>query len=148
MDSVTFVFYLLLDWFEQQQTMARLEKELGDLKTQALPVPSVGEGNELVVKSGTARVKINVNEVTHVQGLKDYSIIFWGNERVIVKGSLKSVELVFPAGRLVRVHKSYLVALGRIQQVHANKVTVAGMDIPVGRIYKPAVVAIFASNQK
>lgn len=146
--AVSFVFYLVLDWFEQQQEMARLDKELGDLRAHALPLPSVGKGNELIVKSGTARVKIDLYQVTHVQGLKDYSIIFSGKERVIVKGSLKSVEAVFPAGWMVRVHKSYLVAVKRVNQIQATKVTVAGINIPVGRIYKPVVQTIFAANQK
>jgi hypothetical protein len=144
--AVSFAFYLAADRLEQRQEMARLEKELGNLKAQAMLLPHESK-EELVVKSGTARVKIELESVTHVQGLKDYSIIYAGTEKVIVKGSLKNVEALFPRGWLVRIHKSYLVAVKGISEVHATKVTVSGIDIPVGRIYKSAVQAIFAPHQ-
>ena len=127
-----------VDWYEQGESLAKLRRENADLKdlleiqaTQSEDMPG-----SIILKSGTQKVKIDLNAVTHVQGLKDYSIIFTHDERIIVRGNLKNVHRQFPSGTLVRVHKSYLVASGKIDALAANEVVLGAITLPVGRRYK------------
>lgn len=91
---------------------------------------------QLMLKSGTKQVMIDLDAVTHVKGLKDYSIVFTEEEQVIVKGSLKSAEHLLGDKKLVRVHKSYLVALDRIKTIEGNRIILDQHSIPIGRSYK------------
>ncbi|MFN5169159.1 MAG: LytR/AlgR family response regulator transcription factor [Cyclobacteriaceae bacterium] len=138
--ALSFAFYRALEWFDQREAIARLEKEVGDLRQQAVELPAQPQPEgEIFLKSGHARVKVKVDEITHVQGLKDYAIVFAGSEKVIVKGSLKHVEVLF-ADRLVRVHKSYLVAREHVRKIKSGKILIGPHTIPVGRSYRESLL--------
>ncbi len=91
---------------------------------------------QVMLKSGTKQVRIDLDAVTHVKGLKDYSIVYTENEQIIVKGSLKNAESLLGVKKLVRVHKSYLVALDRIKTIDGNQIILGNQSIPIGRSYK------------
>ena len=60
--------------------------------------------------------------------------------KIIVKGSLKIVEELFPAKHFLRVHKSYMVAGNKIKHTQSNKLVLINDEtIPIGRSYKHLV---------
>lgn len=134
--AISFAFNKMLDWFQQQRQVQKLETELGSLRQQALELPHEQRTtDDFFLKSGTAHVRVSLSAITHVQGLKDYAIVFAGSEKIIVKGSLKNIEELLP-NRLVRVHKSYLVAREHIQKIQSGKIIAGSHTIPIGRAYR------------
>ena len=131
---LTVAFKLSLDWYEQRNEVVKLKDELS--KVPAF-VNTERDGEYLFLKSGTKKLKTPIAAVSYIQGLKDYSIIYTNEGKIIVKGSLKTVEELFPEKHFLRIHKSYLVTNSKIKQVEANKVVlINGEIIPVGRSYK------------
>ena len=131
---LTTSFKLSLDWYEQRKEIIKLQEKL-------IHSPAVINGEQtheyLFLKSGAKKLKTAIAAITYIQGLKDYSIIYTVDEKIIVKGSLKTVEELFPEGHFLRIHKSYLVASSKIKQVERNKVVLTdGTVIPIGRSYK------------
>lgn len=106
----------------------------------------IADGNEnqkLCIKSGTKTLLVSPNEITHVQGLKDYSIIHTiSNQKIIVKGYLKLIGEFLMGKEFVRVHKSFLVAKHCITNLNKNKISIGSHKIPVGRVYKKDIVAM------
>ncbi|HEX5023683.1 MAG TPA: LytTR family DNA-binding domain-containing protein [Agriterribacter sp.] len=88
------------------------------------------------VKSGVQKIKLNFDEVTHIQGLKDYAIIYHLGGKVVIKGSIKSMHDIFPEKHFMRVHKSFIVAKNKIFRIEKNKIILKNFHIPVGRNYK------------
>lgn len=115
---------LALDWYGHRND---LPKEL---------LPAAAGSDYIFVKSGVKKIRINFDEVTHIQGLKDYAIVYAGTEKIIVKGSVKLVHELFPAPRFIRVHKSFLVAKEKIRKIDRNLIVIGEHRIPVGRSYK------------
>ncbi|OOG72295.1 LytTR family DNA-binding domain-containing protein [Algoriphagus sp. A40] len=101
-----------------------------------VPVPENGQDNVVFLKTGTKQIRTDLDEVTHIKGLKDYSIVYTLHEQIIVKGSLKSTENLLRDKKLIRVHKSYLVALDRIKTIQDNQIILGNHAIPIGRSYK------------
>ncbi len=131
---LTVAFKLSLDWYEQRKEVIKLQEELS--RAPAF-VNTQKDGEYLFLKSGTKKLKTPIATVCYIQGLKDYSIIYTEDGKIIVKGSLKTVEELFPEKHFLRIHKSYLVTNSKIKQVEANKVVlINGEIIPVGRSYK------------
>lgn len=91
------------------------------------------------VKSGVQRIKLNFDEVTHIQGLKDYAIIYHAGGKIVIKGSVKSMHEIFPEKHFMRVHKSFIVAKNKILRIERNRVLLKNQQVPVGRNYKEAV---------
>ncbi|MFT3823143.1 MAG: LytTR family DNA-binding domain-containing protein [Chitinophagaceae bacterium] len=90
----------------------------------------------IFVKSGVMRIKLFFNDVTHIQGLKDYAIIHTHKEKIVIKGSVKNMQSIFPSPRFIRIHKSFIVALNKVRLIENNRVTINDHHIPVGRSYK------------
>lgn len=93
----------------------------------------------IFVKSGVNRIRLALAEVTHIQGLKDYAIIHTPERKVVVKGSVKSVHLLFPPEEFIRTHKSFIVAKDKVRRIERNKIIIGQNEIPIGRNYKAEV---------
>jgi DNA-binding LytR/AlgR family response regulator len=99
------------------------------------------------VKSGVQRIKLNFDEVTHIQGLKDYAIVYHAGGKVVIKGSVKSMSDIFPGKYFIRVHKSFIVAKNKILRVEKSKVILKHFQIPVGRTYKDDIDKYIATRE-
>lgn len=97
---------------------------------------------QVMLKSGTKQVRVDLNAVTHVKGLKDYSIVYTHLDQVIVKGSLKNAESLLRDKKMLRVHKSYLVAVDQIKAIESNQILMGTHSIPIGRSYKKELLQL------
>ncbi|MDO3627923.1 LytTR family DNA-binding domain-containing protein [Mucilaginibacter sp. BT774] len=133
--TITVAFELSLDWYRQRIKIKSLQEEL---ERDAAVLQNGHSNNEYVfLKSGTRKLKTTLSSINYIQGLKDYSIIYTDEGKIIVKGSLKMAEELFPTKSFLRVHKSYLVAESKIKHWQGNKLVLINNEIiPIGRSYK------------
>lgn len=96
----------------------------------------------IFVKSGVQRVRLTFDDITHIQGLKDYAIIHTGSGKVVIKGSVKAMLDIFPASRFIRVHKSFIVSIDKIRRIERNRIIWGAHQIPIGRNYKEEVIQL------
>jgi len=89
----------------------------------------------LFVKTDGKLIKINLNDLQFVEGLKDYLYLHLKNEKLIVLDTLKDFELKLP-NNFMRVHKSYIVRLDQIESIERNRLFIQNKIIPVGDTYK------------
>ncbi len=78
--------------------------------------------------------------ITHLQGLKDYTIIYTTEKKHVIKGYIKIIESLLPESLFIRVHKSFIVAKDKIKSIHRNKIEFDNIQIPVGRSFKKEIV--------
>lgn len=90
----------------------------------------------MLIKVEYSTVKINFNSILYIEGLKDYIKIYNGQRPILTKSTLKNVEEKLPANEFVRVHKSFIVALSKIESIENNRILIANQRIPVGNLYK------------
>ncbi len=89
------------------------------------------------VNANYSLVKVKFDEITYIEGLKDYVKIYVSSadRPVITRMTLKGIELKLPTGDFMRVHKSYIVSLDKIQAVRNLRITIGEMAIPIGEQY-------------
>ncbi len=96
-----------------------------------------GIGNDFIfVKTEHKIQKIYLNDVLYIEGLKDYISIFTKTERIITLQSMKKMEETLPSFHFVRVHKSYIIALDKIESIERSRIFIADKIIPVGDTYR------------
>ncbi len=88
------------------------------------------------VKDGTKLVKVRLEEIRYVEGLKDYVTIHTANQKIVTLQRLKVLEDQLPADRFFRIHNSFIVALNAIDVVHKGDVQIGEVMIPIGETYK------------
>lgn len=94
--------------------------------------PSAEEQDYFFVNVEYSLVKIVFNDITHIEGLKDYIKIFLTTQTrpILTKSTLKGIEERLP-GNFMRVQKSYIVNLEKIQSIRNHRITIDKFDIPV-----------------
>lgn len=90
----------------------------------------------LFIKTDGKLVKINLNDLLLVEGLKDYLYLHLKNEKLIVLDTLKDFEAKLPASDFMRVHKSYIIRLDQIETIERNRVFIQKNIVPIGETYK------------
>jgi len=92
----------------------------------------------LFLKSEYKIRRINFNDILYIEGLKDYIKVFLVNEPkpILSLNTIKSLESKLPASKFMRVHRSFIVNLGRIQTVDRFRIVFGQEYIPVGDQYK------------
>lgn len=90
------------------------------------------------VKDGTKLVKVNLEEILYVEGLKDYVTIHTPTQKIISLQRLKALEDQLPPEKFIRVHNSFIVALKAIEVIHKGDIQIGKVMIPIGETYKKA----------
>lgn len=103
------------------------------------------DSDVITVRSDYRMIPLRLADILYVEGLKDYVKIYLaGRPRpVITLMNLKGVEALLPASRFVRVHRSFIVSLGRVESFARTAVMVAGTEIPVGDTYRARFRSLF-----
>lgn len=92
----------------------------------------------IFVKTEHKIQKIELDDILYIEGLKDYISIFTKNERVITLQNMKKMEETLPKGEFIRVHKSYIIAVDKIESIERSRIAIGGKTIPVGDTYRDA----------
>lgn len=123
---------------EKVRDFLQLKEQNTNLE-QSLPE----EKNDFIfVKSGVQRVRLAFDDISHIQGLKDYAIIHTVNGKVVIKGSVKAMLDIFPPARFLRVHKSFIVAIDKIRRLERARIIWGSYQIPIGRSYRDEVMRV------
>ena len=90
----------------------------------------------IFVKTEYKIQKIYLNDILFIEGLKDYVSIYTETERIITLQSMKKIDEGLPDHRFVRVHKSYIVALDKIESIERSRISIADKIIPIGDTHR------------
>ncbi len=105
----------------------------------------------IFVKADKKLVKIKYDDILYIEGLKDYVIIRTDTGRVITLQTMKSLEAKLPSNLFRRIHRSYIVAVDKINAVVGNMVEVIekgqAKHIPIGKNYRDELLAIVNKNR-
>lgn len=87
----------------------------------------------IFVKCEYKQVRVDLDQILFISGLKDYVRIHLKNQPrpLIALTTMKGIEEKLPVNRFCRVHRSYIVAMDKIESVERNVITIAGEAIPV-----------------
>jgi DNA-binding LytR/AlgR family response regulator len=91
----------------------------------------------LLVKSGYQTVKVMLDSILYIEGLKDYVKIYTeGRKPILTLLTMKGLAVTLPTDKFMRIHKSYIIAIDRITTISRNRVMIGEKWIPVGENYR------------
>ncbi|MCC6727417.1 MAG: response regulator transcription factor [Saprospiraceae bacterium] len=101
---------------------------------QSKPAEVLTEAPEyFFIKSDGQFIKIKLADVLYFESEKDYVFIHTEQKRYLTLLSLKQLEKELPPDKFLRVHRSYFVALDKIEMVDGSNLIIKGKEIPVSR---------------
>src|SRR3984885_332735 len=90
----------------------------------------------IFVKTEHKIQKVYLNDILFIEGLKDYISIFTAAERIITLQNMKKMEDALPTKYFIRVHKSYIVSINKIDSIERSRIFIGDKIIPVGDTYR------------
>lgn len=131
------VFDYLLKPIKEERFQLAINRALEIVKLKTLEQQVENHTPQYItIRSNGLNVRLNTDQITHIQGLKDYTILFANQKKYMVKGSVKSMFACLPEDQFVRVHKSFIVAKSKLAYIANNKIEFDGFLIPIGRRFK------------
>ena len=128
-----------------------LEHKSEKSEKSAIPAEGEGEADYIFVKSDKKLVRVKYSEILYVEGLKDYVIIRTDTGRVISLQTMKSLEDKLGTTKFVRIHRSYIVAMDKIQAIVGNMVEVMEKGIvkhlPIGKNYRDELLELIERHK-
>ncbi len=110
-----------------------------ETQQQLLQKQSPSEAGHFFIKSDGQYIKINLEDVLYFESERDYIFIHTEQKRHLTLLSLKQLEKELPSEKFIRVHRSYIVALDRVELMDGNLLKIQGKKIPVSRSMQDTV---------
>lgn len=102
----------------------------------------------IFVQSSGKTIKLFLRDIIYIKGMSDYIVLYTSNnKKVIAKDSLRQVAEMLQIRGFIRVHKSYIVSIEKIDVVDGNVIKMGEIEIPVGKNYKDDLNFVLKSNR-
>lgn len=114
------------------------------LKAQAAVSPDQDVAMDYIfVKVKHRIIKVMYKDILWVEAYDNYSFIVTADQKYLVSSTLKDMEQKLPSQNFVRVHRSYIANLDKIEAMEENSVVFSKSDIPIGKSYKKILMSRF-----
>ncbi|HYC85324.1 MAG TPA: LytTR family DNA-binding domain-containing protein [Chryseosolibacter sp.] len=125
----------LLKPFDFERFLVAVTKVKSSQKDTPEPAPGAGK-DYLFITVQKKKVKILFAEILYVESQREYVKIVTTRKEYLSKMSTHEVEELLPGHLFKRIHRSFIVALDKIETYTADEVEITGVPIPVGRDYR------------
>lgn len=137
----------VMDYLVKPITFDRFLKAANKVREYALlqaRACSTGEGGisdgYFFIKCGFRLEKIFVDDILYVEALQNYVTLYTTKGKFMTLMTMKQVELNLDDQLFIRVHKSYVVAISRIEAIENNEIYIPSARIPISRQYRDALM--------
>jgi DNA-binding LytR/AlgR family response regulator len=129
----------LLKPFSYEEFLKAAGKARKQTELEANVLPSIEANSQfLFLKSEYKIRRINFNDILYIEGLKDYiKVYISGDDKPVMSlNSIKSLEQKLPEDKFMRVHRSFIVNLDKIDTIERSRIIFGKVYIPVSDQYK------------
>lgn len=133
-----------------QKAQQRLKETASNELSQPSPQEST-QDSFFYVKADKKLSKVKFEDILYIEGLKDYVIIKRKTDRIVTLQTMKGLEKKLPTHLFRRVHRSFIIALDKIEAIVGNSVEI--MDgktkklIPIGKNYRDEILEVVNRNR-
>jgi DNA-binding LytR/AlgR family response regulator len=141
----------VLDYVMKPVSPERFFKAVGKfMQVPASPVTpnasAIGGDPFIFVRENKAMVKLFLKDIQYIEGQKNYVKIKLDDRDVITYLSISFMEEKLPSAHFIRVHKSYIINIRKINKITMDFVIITGSSIPIGNTYKEKIESILKNS--
>jgi hypothetical protein len=116
-----------------------------DTNVSAAP-PAPARGDVIFVKTEHRLEKVRLDEILIIEGQRDYRRIHTTTRRIMTLQTFAEFERQLPSELVCRVHKSYMVAVGRIDSIERGQIAIQNLTIPISHTYRDRFLALIGQR--
>ncbi|MDB5120875.1 MAG: regulator [Sphingobacteriales bacterium] len=96
----------------------------------------------IFLKTGYEQVKIHFDEILYLEAAGNYVSFILKDKSVLSRMTFGEIESLLPAGKFIRIHRSFMASLNKIDKIERHQVHIQGNTIPVAETYIPNLTAL------
>jgi DNA-binding LytR/AlgR family response regulator len=100
----------------------------------------------LMVKVEYTTIRVNLDDILYIEGLKDYVKIYAEGRLILTKTTMKNIIEKLPSGSFFRVHKSYIISVDKIDMIENSRIVIGNQRIPIGESYRSSFYELINRN--
>ncbi|MBK8881713.1 MAG: response regulator transcription factor [Bacteroidales bacterium] len=89
----------------------------------------------IFVKTEYRHEKIKISDILYIEGMSEYLRIVTKDKKIMTLQNFKSMQEILPENIFVRVHKSFMIALDKIESIERNRIKIKDLNIPISETY-------------
>ncbi len=124
------------DYLLKPFTFERFLQSVSRAQTNLSKKEVVNEKKFIFVKTEYRLEKLLINELLYIEGMRDYRKIHTINKRIMTLQTFSDFEQEIPANIMCRVHKSFMVALDKIDSIERDRIKIGEELIPISETYR------------
>jgi DNA-binding LytR/AlgR family response regulator len=100
----------------------------------------------LYFRSNRKMIKVSLDEILYIESLKDYIKVVTPTKTIITKHSISALEESLPRGSFIRIHRSFIISLSKIESYNNEMIEIAKKEFPISRMYKHEVEKVLNAH--
>ncbi len=130
--------------FNENDISVALELAFGKINIVETNNNNIKENDFVFIKTkNNLSVKILFNNILFIEAYDNYSFIYTETEKLIVSYTLKELEQRINSQNLIRVHRSYIINIKKVEAIQYNNLIIAKHEIPIGKSYRDDIIKLF-----
>ncbi len=107
--------------------------------------PALAGKQRLFLKGDKKHHQVAFADILFVEAFGNYAKVYLENEMIVTHEKLSTFEQLLPSDEFIRVHKSFVISVDRINLIEGNRIKINDHEIPIGQVYKMNVNRLFES---
>jgi DNA-binding LytR/AlgR family response regulator len=134
-----------VDYLLKPISFERFLKAVNKVMEIRLPQQAEQEMHDayLYFRSDRKMHKVAMEDIIFIESLKDYIKVVTKSKTIITKQSISSIEERLPKSLFIRIHRSFIVSLNKVQSYTPELIAIGNEELPVSRMYRHEVEKVF-----
>jgi DNA-binding LytR/AlgR family response regulator len=124
--------------------VSKVQVSKANVAPVAPPVALAESPDHIFLKSNKKMVKVYYREILFIESIKDYVKVKTDKGEVISSQRISNMEEILPKDSFLRIHKSFIINLNRIDSFSNNVVEINKKELPLGRLYKNEALKVLS----
>ncbi|WP_422361278.1 LytR/AlgR family response regulator transcription factor [Reichenbachiella sp.] len=133
----------VLDYLLKPISFDRFMKAVSKALNQSkeVEISTSAEGDDFIFfKCDKKMIRVGLRDILYIESIKDYVKIKTAEKEVVTHQKISVLETKLPANHFIRVHRSFIINIPKIESYSASEIELNNESIPVGRNYKVEVM--------
>jgi DNA-binding LytR/AlgR family response regulator len=117
-----------------------ISTESAKVSPSSFEVAPLIEKDFLLVKSEHRVHRLKYKDILYIQSMQSYVSYYTNKERILSLNTMKKLEVELPSHQFIRIHKSYIIAIEKIEVLEGNQIVIGKVKLPIGASYREEVM--------
>jgi len=132
--------YNVTDYLKKPFTYQRFLESIQKVEKKKEEDDTTSDNNHIFIKSDGKLIRLQNDDILYIESMGDYVKFITTEKKYITHNTIKNLETKVDPLRFMKVHRSYIVNLSRIDDIQENMLYIKGTMIPISKAHKSKVM--------